>query len=70
MIVASALGLVAGQEMTSVGGDILMRTTRQVGYSPFPPSPASPARLQNSYYGFASAEERKKCVISSPGGRL
>merc|ERR1719424_2042118 len=30
VIVASALGLVAGQEMTSVGGDILMRTTRQV----------------------------------------
>jgi len=42
VIVASALGLVAGQEMTSAGGDILIRTTRQVGYRPFSPSPARP----------------------------
>ena len=67
VIVASALGLVAGQEMTSVGGDILMRTTRQVGYSPFPPSPASPVRLQDS---FCRVEEKKKVRDFKPGRSL
>ena len=31
IVAAATLGLVAGQEMTSANGDILMRTSRQVG---------------------------------------